>query len=135
MKDRFAGVWIGESMGPEPTPAVVWRITHVGQHVFVYPRGEAPQSEEGYFSGTVADDDMSFSLYGLPGQHGVANVIDADHFYVSGWDRNDPVSRSPQGFDMVFSRPGLPELCARKVWEAAKAAQQARKENSVAERA
>ncbi len=122
-------------MRPEQSPAMVWRITHVGQHVFVYPRGEAAQSEEGYFSGTVADDCLSFSLYGLPGQRGVADVIDADHFYVSGWDRDDLGGTSSPGFDVVFSRPGLPELCARKVWEAAKASQRVRIENSMAERA
>ncbi len=121
-------------MRPQQSPAMVWRITHVGQHVFVYPRGEAPQSEEGYFSGTVADDSLSFSLYGLPGQRGVANVIDADHFYVSGWDRDELGGKSSQGFDVVFSRPGLPELCARKAWEAAKSAQRARKEGALAER-
>lgn len=112
---------------------MVWRITHVGQHVFVYPRGEAPHSEEGYFSGTVADDDLSFSLYGLPGQRGVANVIDADHFYITGWDRDASGFNSSPGYDVVFSRPGLPELCARKVWEAAIATQRARKDGAQAE--
>jgi hypothetical protein len=83
----------------------------------------------------VADDSLSFSLYGPPGQRGVANVIDADHFYVSGWDRDESGDKSSPGFDVVFSRPGLPELCARKVWEAAKAAQRARQDGALAEHA
>lgn len=112
--ERFSGLWIGESMGPEARPALVWRIKQSGTNVFVYPRLESELIDSGYYSGSVSDDGDSFTLNGAPPDRGVARRIDDDHFYVSNFD-----DAGAQPHDVVFSRPGVPELTARQVWAAA----------------
>jgi hypothetical protein len=110
----FGGLWIGESMRQEAGPALVWRIKQSGANVFVYPRLESELHDSGYFSGSVSEDGDSFSLNGVPSESGVARRIDEDHFYIAAFDH-----AGAQPHDVVFSRPGVPELSARQVWESA----------------
>lgn len=109
--ERFGGLWIGESMRPEAGPALVWRIKQSGTNIFVYPRLENEQHDSGYFSGSVSADGDSFRLNNVPPDRGIARRIDDDHFYIAAFD-----DAGAQLHDVVFSRPGVPELTARQAW-------------------
>jgi hypothetical protein len=107
----FSGQWVGESMGRE-THAWLWRIAVHGAAVFIYPRDEAG-IEVGYLSGQLAASGDAFSLYDQRAYGGVARVLGADHFLLRGFDTHEGSAH-----DVVFSRPGLPELGARALYRA-----------------
>ena len=109
--ERFSGLWIGESMRPDAGQALVWRVRQSGASIFIYPRLESDQHDTGYFSGSVSGDGNSFTLNNVPPDRGMARSIDDDHFFVAGFD-----DTGAPPHDVVFSRPGVPELTARQVW-------------------
>jgi hypothetical protein len=112
VEGRFAGRWIGESMRESAQQVVIWRIVESSSYVFVYPTDESGNEPSGYFSGVVAADGLTFWLN--DSNHGAshARILDVDHFVMTRWDRS-----TQPACDVVFSRPGLPELSARAVWE------------------
>jgi hypothetical protein len=107
----FSGQWVGESMGRETQPWL-WRIAVHGVALFIYPRDEAGV-EVGYLSGQLTASSDAFSLYDQRAYDGVARVLDPDHFLLAGFDAHNGHAN-----DVVFSRPGLPELLARTVYRA-----------------
>lgn len=114
MRKHFMGLWVGESMGIESSPAHLWRMRQDGSQLFIYHRWESEaQEHSSHFVGSVADDMRSFTFL----TNKIAFVIDDEHFVVPGWDTNDIRDGQGPAFDVVFSRPGLAELQARKVWE------------------
>ena len=107
------GLWVGESMGVESSPAHLWRIRQEGSDLFIYHRWEGETHEKhDNFRGVLGPDERSFTFLSK-----TAYLIDDDHFVVPGWDTNDIRGGKGPAFDVVFSRPGLAELSARAVWK------------------
>ncbi len=111
----FAGVWIGESMGATATGTVIWRIAQTGRNLFVYPRDEGENDASWYYSGEVDAAGTQFRLNSVAHLDCVGRMLDIDHFVMTNWDRS-----AEPACDVVFSRPGLPELTARGMWEKSK---------------
>jgi hypothetical protein len=113
MTGKYAGLWIGETMGTDKSPAHLWRIVQRGDDLTIYHRWEGEESEKALpFRVTLNTERRSFELYET-----TAWFINDEYFVVPGWDTNDlRDSRGPH-FDVVFSRPGLGELHARAMWE------------------
>lgn len=114
MRKQFTGLWVGESMGIESSPAHLWRVRQEGSRLFIYHRWEnEAQEHSSHFDGYLADDQRLFTFLTSK----IAYVIDDEHFVIPGWDTNDIRGGKGPAFDVVFSRPGLAELQARKAWE------------------
>ena len=109
---EFAGEWVGETMGCD-MPAHVWEIRVIGDTLIdIHTRWEdktAGHRMSGYFDVLIG----AFSL----GDGFTVVRLDPQHFVLPGWDTND--TRGGQGphYDVVFSRPGIAELSARRLWE------------------
>jgi|HigsolmetaAR202D_1030399.scaffolds.fasta_scaffold16319_2 hypothetical protein len=113
---QFAGRWIGETQGYE-MPAHIWDIRVVGDTLYIESRWEN-DTALGRMSGRMHAEQASFTI----GRH-TAVLVDPQHFIIPGWDTNDTRGGIGPDYDVVFSRPGLPELQASQVWERFRAAQ------------
>jgi hypothetical protein len=115
---HFEGLWVGESMNIETSPAHLWRIArNTSNWLFIYHKWEGEEDERDYFSATVNGDGKSFQI-GAPHSsgRGKALLIDDQHFVIRGWDTNDIRGGTGPHYDVVFSRPGIAELNAREVY-------------------
>lgn len=118
MESHLSGDWIGETMEIDTSPAHIWHIEHKGRNVYITHRWE---NEEAFKPGTfwfyLSEDGRVFHAdYKCASPKG--HLLDADHFVVYGWDTNEIRGRSGPSFDVVFSRQGLAELSAARVWRA-----------------
>jgi hypothetical protein len=115
---NFEGLWVGESMNVETSPAHLWRIArNTSNWLFIYHKWEGEDDERGYFSAIVTDEGRSFQIGAAnPELRGRGELIDDQHFVIRGWDTNDIRGGRGPHFDVVFSRPGIAELNARAVY-------------------
>ena len=109
---EFAGEWVGETMGCD-MPAHVWEIRVIGDTLMdIHTRWEDKTEGHrmsGYFDVLIG----AFSL----GDGFTVVRLDSQHFVLPGWDTNDTRGGAGPHFDVVFSRPGIAELSARRLWE------------------
>ena len=112
------GPWIGETMGCD-SPAHLWEITITtfGEG-FRYARiatrweGEAKQSH--FHPDVVVKRGKAL----LEFHTGVRSVwVGAQHFVIPEWDTNNIRGNVGPTYDVVFSRPGVPELSAKDVYQ------------------
>ncbi len=106
---QFAGRWIGETQDHEGS-AHVWDIRVNGESLTIESRWEH-ESRTTTMYGRMLPDQAAFSLGTF-----TALLIDSQHFIIPGWDTNDTRGGKGPAYDVVFSRPGLPELSAYDVW-------------------
>jgi hypothetical protein len=118
MAFRLSGEWIGESMEIDTSPAHIWHIEHSGRNLYVMHRWE---DETSFKSGTlwyfVSEDGHTLHM-DYKCDHALGHVLDADHFIMYGWDTNDIRGNIGPAYDVVFSRQGLAELSAARLWRA-----------------
>jgi hypothetical protein len=108
---QFAGHWIGETQGCD-SPAHLWHITQSGDVLFIDNAWEGA-GQPGRMFGKLIAGEAAFMLGRFK-----AVLVDAQHFVVPGWDTNDARGNVGPNYDVVFSRPGIPELLADRVWSA-----------------
>lgn len=108
---QFAGRWVGETQG-YAMPAHIWDISVNNSGLSIATRWEH-ETRTMRMYGTLLPNEAAFSL-----GHAKAILVDAQHFIIRGWDTNDARGGVGPAYDVVFSRPGLPELQATAVWQA-----------------
>jgi hypothetical protein len=109
---RFNGLWVGETQGCD-MPAHLWEITQHGRSLMIATRWEGEPAATGTaFTAWVIDGTPTCSVNGF-----LAVLVDPQHFIIAGWDTNDTRNGVGQHYDVVFSRPGIAELTAQRVWE------------------
>lgn len=101
----MAGRWIGESQGCA-SPAHIWEIDQQGERLIIRTRWENGTTEM-RINGRLVGHATNFSI-----GNAQAVMLDPLHFVVPGWDTNDIRGGVGPAYDVVFSRPGLPELTA-----------------------
>ncbi len=102
---QLAGRWIGETQGYN-SPAHIWEIEQTGERLTIRTRWENGRTETRLF-GRLTPNEHTFSIGNT---HAV--FVDPLHFVVLAWDTNDTRGGGGPAYDVVFSRPGLPELTA-----------------------
>jgi hypothetical protein len=102
---HLAGRWIGETQGCD-SPAHLWEIEQQGDRLIIRTRWESGRNET-RLDGRLIPDEAAFRIGTMR-----AVLVDALHFVVPGWDTNDIRGGVGPAYDVVFSRPGLPELTA-----------------------
>lgn len=118
----FAGRWIGQTQG-SASPAHVWEISLARRgRLKIVTRWENDVRVGAPMTAELVPDEAAFVLRG-PDRVFKAVLVDPQHFIVPGWDTNDMRGFAGPDYDVVFSRPGLAELTARRVWEAYRAGQ------------
>jgi hypothetical protein len=105
----FTGRWIGETMEYD-MPAHIWEIIQRGPRLEIRTRWE-DRTRGQVLSGWMVPGQPAFQI-----GHFKASLVDPDHFIIPGWDTNDMRGGEGPDYDVVFSRPGLPELTARDAW-------------------
>lgn len=109
---EFAGEWVGETMGCD-MPAHVWEIRAHGANMLeIRTRWEDKTEGEpfnAFWREEVARWDIS-ERYPIV-------LLDSQHFVIPGWDTNDTRNFVGPSYDVVFSRPGVAELAANRLWE------------------
>lgn len=119
MDKHFIGLWVGESMGTESSPAHLWRVRQDGRNLYIYHRWEGETAEHrNHMWALVSEDGRSFGFDRDETKGKRALILDDEHFVIPGWDTNDIRGGVGPAFDVVFSRPGVPELQSRPLWEA-----------------
>jgi len=108
---HLSGHWVGETQGCS-MPAHLWEIKKAHGHLVIITRWEG-QSKTVTLYGTVLPNKRSFSL----GDGMEAILVDPMHFIIPGWCTNDTRDGVGPSYDVVFSRPGVPELLAHAVWQ------------------
>jgi hypothetical protein len=106
----FGGRWIGATQGCD-MPAHVWEITQRGQRITIETRWEDGTRVTRLY-GELIPGSPAFKL----GDQFTATLVDAQHFIIPGWDTNDARGGDGPSYDVIFSRPGIPELTAHAVW-------------------
>jgi hypothetical protein len=115
MERKYAGLWVGESMGIESSPAHLWRLRHEGRNLYIHHRWEHEAAENPHYWYAYIQDDLRSFRCNSPGLTGW--FVGEDYFIVPGWDTNDIRGGVGPAYDVVFSRPGIGELQSRAVWE------------------
>ena len=109
---EFAGEWVGETMGCD-MPAHVWELrAHSDDCLSVLTRWE-DKTEGDSFNAHLHPETGLFEL----GEGAPLIRLDAQHFVIPGWDTNNTRGDFGPAYDVVFSRPGIAELSARRLWE------------------
>jgi hypothetical protein len=108
----FTGRWIGQTQG-FAMPAHVWEIKQQGYGLMVSTRWE-DGTNVATFTGRLVPDQPSFTISGS--QTFRAVLVDKQHFVVPGWCTNDVRGGIGPDYDVVFSRPGIAELTARRAY-------------------
>jgi hypothetical protein len=117
---RFHGVWIGETQGID-MPAHLWEIRQSGRNLQIATRWEGGPPATGIsFVGWVVEGEPAFQINSIR-----ATLVDPQHFIIPEWDTNDTRNRVGPSYDVVFSRPGIAELTAQRVWREWRAARDA----------
>jgi hypothetical protein len=109
---KFAGSWIGQTMGYDDSPAHIWEIKMQGPFLNIETRWEN-SLRTGMFMGRIVEGEDAF----LVGMDRKAILIDPQHFYIEGWDTNDIRGNIGPDYDVIFSRPGFAELNAEALWQ------------------
>jgi len=115
---KLEGPWVGETVGHD-SPAHIWEIKIVRPiaslpyaSIFTRWEGETKQArfdlwlEEG-------EGDARLRFDG----HGSMVWVDGQHFVVPKWDTNEVRDHKGPAYDVVFSRPGIPELTAHDAYQ------------------
>lgn len=118
MNTNLSGEWIGESMEIDTSPAHIWHIEQHGRNVYITHRWEdettfKPGTFWFYLSADGRTFHPNFKCKSPKGQ-----LLDDDHFVMYGWDTNDIRGGIGPAYDVVFSRQGLAELSAARIWRA-----------------
>lgn len=108
----FTGRWIGETQG-YAMPAHIWEITQQGYGLMISTRWE-DATNVASFSGRLVPNQQSFTIAGTRLFRAV--LIDKQHFVIAGWCTNDVRGGAGPDYDVVFSRPGIAELTARRAY-------------------
>ncbi len=111
---HFEGRWIGETMGCE-SPAHLWHIRLRGSWLEVQTVWEGHAAIGAPMRCAWIADEPAFEIKTEPRDFR-AQLVDAQHFIIAGWDTNDMRGGKGPHYDVVFSRPGIAELNARNVW-------------------
>ena len=97
----------------------MWRVRQNGREIFIHHRWEGETVEHrSQMWAFVSADGRSFCFERKDEGGRRAYLLDDEHFVIPGWDTNDIRGGTGPAFDVVFSRPGLPELTSRPLWEA-----------------
>jgi hypothetical protein len=110
--NAFIGPWVGETQGYDGSPAHIWKITVSGDRVTIEARWEH-EKKGGTLYGQMTKDEPAFTI-----GKARAELLGPQHFIICGWDTNDTRGGVGPNYDVVFSRPGLPELQAEAHWRA-----------------
>jgi hypothetical protein len=108
----FTGRWIGETQG-YAMPAHIWEITQQGFGLGISTRWEDGTNVATFF-GQLIPNQPAFMISG--GRQFKAILVDKQHFVIAGWCTNDAREGIGPDYDVVFSRPGIAELTARKAY-------------------
>jgi hypothetical protein len=111
---KFVGRWIGHTQGAQSS-AHVWEITEYNATTLhITTRWEDGRHVSSNQARVLADE-PGFVIEGGERTF-VATLVDTQHFIIPEWDTNDIRNHLGPDYDVVFSRPGLAELTARRVW-------------------
>ncbi len=112
---HFEGRWIGETMECE-SPAHLWHIRLRGKWIEIETVWEGHETIGAPMRCDLIPNEPAFAI---PTEHHDfrAVLVEPQHFIIAGWDTNDMRGGQGPNYDVVFSRPGLSELNARRVWE------------------
>ena len=116
--DLFVGRWIGETQGSE-MPAHIWEIKRLGQFLQINTKWEG-KTRVVTFQAEMSTDEPAFILPPTPKdktQRDKATLVDRQHFVVPKWCTNNSRGGEGPDYDVIFSRPGIAELTARKVYD------------------
>jgi hypothetical protein len=94
-------------------PAHIWEITQQGYGLLVSTRWEGDTNVASFY-GRLLPDEAAFLLPGS--KLFKAMLVDKQHFVIAGWCTNDARGGNGPDFDVVFSRPGIAELTARRAY-------------------
>ncbi len=106
---EFLGRWIGETQGYD-SPGHHWEISHAGRGLRIDTTWEGERATN-YFLGEVVPERPELKLGRF-----VALLISPQHFIIAGWDTNDTRNHEGSDYDVIFSRPGIAELEATRVY-------------------
>jgi hypothetical protein len=102
---HLAGRWVGESQGCA-SPAHIWEIEQQGERLIIRTRWENASAETRLFGRIIAGTN-AFSIGSVH-----ALILGPLHFVAPNWDTNDIRGGVGPSYDVIFARPGLPELTA-----------------------
>ena len=106
---EFLGRWVGETQGHD-SPAHQWEISQNGRWLRVHTAWEGQASGEAMPAAVVAER-PEFTI-----GHFTAVLLDPQHFIIPAWDTNDTRDNIGPDYDVIFSRPGIAELSAGRVY-------------------
>lgn len=106
---EFLGRWIGETQGCD-SPGHHWEISHSGRWLRVDTTWEGQQATN-YFLAEIVPERPELTLGRF-----TAVLISPQHFVIIGWDTNDTRNHEGPAYDVIFSRPGIAELEAGRVY-------------------
>jgi hypothetical protein len=108
----FTGRWVGETQGCA-MPTHIWEISQQNSKLLLATRWEG-QTKVVRFYARIVPDEPAFAIQG--NRPVKAILIDQQHFVIPGWCTNDARDGRGPGYDVVFSRPGIAELTARRAY-------------------
>lgn len=112
---HFEGRWIGETIECD-SPAHLWHIKLRGTWVEVQTVWEGHATIGRPMRANLVEGQAAFDIE--TANHTFrALLVDPQHFVIAGWDTNDMRNNEGPDYDVVFSRPGIAELCALQVWQ------------------
>jgi len=111
---HFEGRWIGETIECE-SPAHLWHIRLRGSWLQVQTVWEGHETIGAPMYCNLIAGEPAFEIK-TELTNFRAQLVDAQHFIIAGWDTNDMRGGVGPAYDVVFSRPGIAELNARSVW-------------------
>ena len=114
---EFLGRWVGETQGHD-SPAHQWEISQHGRSLRIDTAWEG-QATAGPMFATIVSERPAFRI-----GHFTAVLLDPQHFILPAWDTNDTRDNIGPDYDVIFSRPGIAELSAGRVYERWKAEQE-----------
>lgn len=97
-----------------PAPAHVWEITKHNEATLRIETRWEDGRQIGEFWAEVDRAAPAFRIRKV--KHPLAVLLDSQHFIIPNWDTNDTRGHQGPDYDVVFSRPGLAELTAERVW-------------------
>ncbi len=107
---EFLGRWIGETQGCD-SPGHHWEISHAARWLRIDTTWECEQASNYYPADVIAErPELKIDRF-------TAVLISPQHFVIVGWDTNDTRNHEGPDYDVIFSRPGIAELDAARVYE------------------